>query len=62
MLVLMDTKGISRFEYTDLSCPSKQASVHQSLSFGQDLPPSPQHRRPKWPFSFHTRFGCKKIP
>jgi hypothetical protein len=34
--------------------------VYQSLSFDPDLAWSPQHRRPKRPFSFHTRFGCKK--
>ncbi len=56
------TTWISRFEYTDLPCPSQQASVYQNLSFDPDLSRSPQHRRPKWPFSFHTRFGCKKIP
>jgi hypothetical protein len=53
---------ISRFEYTDPPCPSQQASVYQSLSFDPDLAWCPQHRRPKWPFSFHTRFGCHKIP
>ncbi len=53
---------ISRFECTDLSRPPQQAFVRQSLSLEQDLARSPQHRRPKCPFSFHSRFGCKKIP
>jgi hypothetical protein len=56
------TTWISRFEYTDPSGPSQQASVYQNLSVEPDLSRSLQHRRPKWPFSSHTRFGCKKIP
>jgi hypothetical protein len=52
------TTWTSGFIYTDPMVPSKQASVYQSLSFEPDL--SPQHRRPKWPFSCHTRFGCKE--
>ncbi len=56
------TTWISRIGYTDPSAPPQQASVYQSLSFDPDLARSPQYRRPKWPFSFHTRFGCNKIP
>ncbi len=57
-----NTTWISRFGKTDPPCPSQQASVYQSLSLEPDLSWSPQHRRPKCPFSFHTHFGWKKIP
>ncbi len=49
-----------RVDSTDPFGSSQQASAHQSFPWDPDLYLFLQHSRPKWSFSFHTRFGWKK--